>query len=68
LLLIKTDFMAGVKSTTVGFGSSAASGLMHGGAGASVGGMAIGYASSQASPKTNPFIHGMALRIKGLDK
>ena len=66
LLLIKTDFIAGIKSTTVGLGSSAASGLMNGANGASVVGAAIGYASSKASPKTNPFIHGMALQIKGL--
>jgi len=66
-LLIKSDFMAGVKSTTVGLGGSGATGLMHGGAGASVSGVAIGYAASSAKPKTNPYIHGMALMIESLE-
>lgn len=43
LLIIKVDFNAGVKSTTVGLGGSGTSGHLHGGSGASVGGAAIGF-------------------------
>jgi len=68
LLMIKVDFMAGIKSTTVGLGGSGATGMMHGGSAASVSGMAIGYASSSAKPKTNPYIHGMAIYIDILSK
>jgi len=66
MLLLKTDFTAGVKSTTVGLGSSGTSGHLHGGSGASVGGAAIGYASSKANPRTNPYIHGIAIHISNI--
>lgn len=68
LLILKRDFVADVKSRTVGLGSSSASGLLHGGQGASVGGAAIGYTSSTARPRTNPYIHGIALYSDELTK
>ena len=67
-LILKSDFMAGMKSSTVGIGSSGAGGFMHGGSDASVYGAAIGYASSTAKPKTNPYIHGVAIYIDSLSK
>lgn len=68
LVILKVDFMAGLKSTTVGLGTSGAGGFLHGGNGASVYGGAIGYASSKATPQTNPYIHGIALYSEELVK
>jgi len=67
ILLMKINFVAGMKSSTIGLGSSGAGGFMHGGSGSSVYGAAIGYSSSTASTKTNPYIHGIALYIKSLE-
>lgn len=61
LVILKVDFMAGMKSTTVGLGTSGAAGFLYGGNEASVYGGAIGYASSKATPQTNPYIHGIIL-------
>ncbi|MCK4349092.1 MAG: hypothetical protein KAW47_10795 [Thermoplasmatales archaeon] len=61
LLILKINFMAGIKSSTIGLGSSGAAGFMHGNSEAQVYGAAIGYASSKATPQTNPYLHGIIL-------
>lgn len=61
LILLRVDFLSETKSSTVGLGSSVASGVLTGGSAASVGGAAIGYAASTAGPNTKPYIHGIAI-------
>lgn len=61
LVILKTNFLAELKAKTIGLGTSGAAGFLHGGAGANVYGGAIGYASSQATPQTNPYLHGIVL-------
>lgn len=67
LVILETNFVAGVKSSTIGLGFSGANGLMHGSNSASVFGSAIGYASSKATTQTNPFIHGIVLYSEELE-
>lgn len=59
-LMLSHNFIAGVKSSTIGLGSSGAAGLLQGG-NATVYGAAIGYAKSKATSETNPYMHGIVL-------
>lgn len=67
LIILKIDFMTDVNSKTVGLGGSGANSSLHGGKVSSVYGFALGYAQSTAKPRTNPYIHGVALYIEGLE-
>lgn len=64
-LILGHNFIAGVKSSTIGLGSSGAAGFLQGGD-ASVYGAAVGYARSKAISETNPFMHGIVLYSENL--
>lgn len=61
LVFLKVDYIAALASKTVGLGGSGAAGFMNGVDTSRVFGTVIGYASSKATPETDPFIHGMIL-------
>ena len=66
VILLKIDFMAGLSSRTIGLGTSGAAGIMKGANQSSVSGAALGYASSKATPETNPYIYAIVIYSEDL--
>ena len=61
VVILDVAYINALKSTTTGLGGSGAAGIMKNATQSSVFGAALGYASSKATPETDPFIHGMVL-------